>query len=151
MVFYFLKQLDFKYNESYHVYTKYKGDTIMENNKTNNSLTGYKGLTYTQEAKGADAKTKEGQVHNLVVKFLKVYAGVYGEPTAENIADTAWYLTEEEISCERNRAFIGVQDAKKYGPESVLKAWQSELKAAEKKIKIVENIAKTMDAIGKGK
>lgn len=133
------------------MYTKYKGDTIMENNKTNNSLTGYKGLTYTQEAKGADAKTKEGQVHNLVVKFLKVYAGVYGEPTAENIADTAWYLTEEEISCERNRAFIGVQDAKKYGPESVLKAWQSELKAAEKKIKIVENIAKTMDAIGKGK
>ena len=123
----------------------------MENNKTNNSLTGYKGLTYTQEAKGADAKTKEGQVHNLVVKFLKVYAGVYGEPTAENIADTAWYLTEEEISCERNRAFIGVQDAKKYGPESVLKAWQSELKAAEKKIKIAENIAKTMDAIGKGK
>ena len=133
------------------MHTKYKGDTIMENNKTNNSLTGYKGLTYTQEAKGADAKTKEGQVHNLVVKFLKVYAGVYGEPTAENIADTAWYLTEEEISCERNRAFIGVQDAKKYGPESVLKAWQSELKAAEKKIKIVENIAKTMDAIGKGK
>ena len=101
------------------MYTKYKGDTIMENNKTNNSLTGYKGLTYTQEAKGADAKTKEGQVHNLVVKFLKVYAGVYGEPTAENIADTAWYLAEEEISCERNRAFIGVQDAKKYGPESL--------------------------------
>ena len=58
VVFYFLKQLDFKYNESYHVHTKYKGDTIMENNKTNNSLTGYKGLTYTQEAKGADAKTK---------------------------------------------------------------------------------------------
>ena len=78
-----------------------KGDTIMENNKTNNSLTGYKGLTYTQEAKGADAKTKEGQVHNLVVKFLKVYAGVYGEPTAENIADTAWYLAEEEISCDK--------------------------------------------------
>ena len=123
----------------------------MENNKTNNSLTGYKGLTYTQEAKGADAKTKEGQVHNLVVKFLKVYAGVYGEPTAENIADTAWYLAEEEISCERNIAFIGVQDAKQYGPESVLKAWQAELKAAEKKIKIAENIAKTMDAIRKGK
>ncbi len=78
----------------------------MENNKTNNSLTGYKGLTYTQEAKGADAKTKEGQVHNLVVKFLKVYAGVYGEPTAENIADTAWYLAKEEISCERNIAFM---------------------------------------------
>ena len=123
----------------------------MENNKTNNSLTGYKGLTYTQEAKGADAKTKEGQVHNLVVKFLKVYTGVYGEPTAENIADTAWYLAKEEISCERNIAFIGVQDAKQYGPESVLKAWQAELKAAEKKIKIAENIAKTMDAIRKGK
>ena len=128
-----------------------KGDTIMENNKTNNSLTGYKGLTYTQEAKGADAKTKEGQVHNLVVKFLKVYAGVYGEPTAENIADTAWYLAKEGISCERNIAFIGVQDAKQYGPESVLKAWQAELKAEEKKIKIAENIAKTMDAIRKGK
>ena len=123
----------------------------MENNKTNNSLTGYKGLTYTQEAKGADAKTKEGQVHNLVVKFLKVYAGVYGEPTAENIADTAWYLAKEEISCERNIAFIGVQDAKQYGPESVLKAWQAELKAEEKKLKIAENIAKTMDAIRKGK
>ena len=123
----------------------------MENNKTNNSLTGYKGLTYTQEAKGADAKTKEGQVHNLVVKFLKVYAGVYGEPTAENIADTAWYLAKEEISCERNIEFIGVQDAKQYGPESVLKAWQAELKAAEEKIKIAENIAKTMDAIRKGK
>lgn len=102
-------------------------------------LTGYKGLSYTQETSEADSGTPAGEVHNFIVGNLKGK-----KPTKENITAACKQITNmlhDDIKYLRDRA----NAAKEYGNEQAAKKWESQIGIQDQKIRFAYKIIKELN------